>query len=116
MKHKTYMALLSEAKKYNDMREWVAAYGYPADCPYEPNELITVLQIIFQAAHEDIKSLQKYDKNLSCFSRRFDINYSSAVRWSKDLIKPQSAALVYLIGYALIGDVPTCTPPENYEE
>ena len=106
MNYNTYAQLLKEAKNYKDLRTWVAAYGYPADCPYAPSELLEMLQIIYEASHEDIKALVSHSRSMAAFSRRFCVPYSTVDKWCDNLFSPH-VAMIYLIGFALINDIPT---------
>lgn len=96
-----YQTLVDDAKTKDDKELWVTEYGYPADCPYEPEQLVEVLRIIFEVAHNDIKSLiGRFDK-MSKFSCDFRIPYRSVQNWSAKISSPIEHE-TRLIGYIMI--------------
>ena len=104
MDFKYYQALVDDAKEQENKDFWVAEYGYPADCLYEPDKLIEVLGIIYDVAHMEIKPLVSRAGGLTKFSVAFRVPYKTAKKWQYgERMLPEHE--LRLIGYALISDI-----------
>ena len=99
-----YQSLVDDAQESNNKDLWVAEYGYPADCPYEPDELIEILSIIYDVAHMDIKPLVARANGLTRFAETFRVPYPTAKKWQYgERMLPEHE--LRLIGYALISNI-----------
>ena len=104
MDFKYYQSLVDDAKESDNKELWVAEYGYPADCPYEPEQLLEVLGIIYDVAHMDIKPLVARANGLTRFAEAFRVPYKTAKKWQYgERTLPEHE--LRLIGYALISDI-----------
>lgn len=101
MNFKYYQSLVDDAKMQVDKELWIAEYGYPADCPYSAEQLLDVLGIIFDTAHDDINSLILRVGKMTDFARLYKIPYRTLQYWRSGDSKP-SQYLISLIGYTLV--------------
>lgn len=101
MNFKYYQSLVDDAKTQANKELWIAEYGYPADCHYSPEQLLDVLDIIFDTAHNDINSLIARVGKMTDFARLYKIPYRTAQDWRSGNSKP-SQCLINLIGYSLV--------------
>lgn len=103
MDFKYYQSLVDDAQGSDNKELWVAEYGYPADCPYEPEQLLEVLSIIYDVAHMDIKPLVTRANGLTRFAEEFRIPYKTAKKWQYgERMLPEHE--LRLIGYVLVAD------------
>lgn len=103
MDYNHYMSLVKEAEKYTNNQLWIADYGYPADCPYNADQLIDVLNIIFEAAHREINKLVKRVGKMTVFAAKYDVPYRTVQHWCAGTKLPTHE--IKLIGYTLVNDI-----------
>lgn len=101
---KNYQSLVDEAKQSDNEELWVAECGYPADCPYEQDDLVDILMIIFEVAHNDVKSLVARVGQMTTFSELFRIPYRTVQDWRAKRFRIQEH-VIRMIGYILITGV-----------
>lgn len=104
MELRYYQSLVDDAKTANNKDYWIANYGHPADCPYEPNQLLDILEIIYDVAHDDIKSIVQGIGTKQDFSRLYDIPYRTVQNWCNSINSITNYTL-RLIGYTLVVDL-----------
>lgn len=104
MDFKYYQALVDEAKKRDNKELWVAKNGYPADCSYAPDELVDILTIVFEVAHNDVKSLVAHIGQMTTFSELFRVPYRTVQDWRAKRFKIQEHT-IRMIGYILITNI-----------
>lgn len=104
MDFKYYQSLVNDAKDSDNKDLWVAEYGYPADCPYGPEQLTEVLGVIYDVAHVNIKPLVARAGGLTKFANAFRIPYPTAKKWQYgERTLPEHE--LRLIGYVLISEI-----------
>lgn len=96
-----YQALVDDAKEIDDKNYWIHSYGYPADCPYTPWQLLEILDIIYDVAHDDITSIIKRIGTGAAFSRLYGIPYRTVQNWRNN-VSQINDYILRLIGYTLI--------------
>lgn len=101
MNFKYYQSLVDDAKAQTDKELWIAEYGYPSDCPYTPEQLLNILGIIFDTAHNDINSLIARVGKMTDFAKLYKIPYRTVQDWKCGNSEP-SQYLISLIGYTLV--------------
>lgn len=106
MKYQEYIAYVDEAKGYSSARDFLAEYGFPADCPYTAEGVIKFCDIIFAVSRQDLKSLAEIGaKSRDAFARAHRIPQRTYRNWAQNVTK----APVYvaeLIGYSMLEDLP----------
>jgi hypothetical protein len=95
-----YLSYIEDAKQYAATDMFIAAFGYPADCPYTPEELTDTLTVIWDVAHEDIAALF-FGKNLSALSRKYNIPLRTLQDWQCGKRTPP-LYILQLLGFAMI--------------
>lgn len=96
-----YQALVDDAKKIDDKNYWIHSYGYPADCPYTPRQLLEILEIIYDVAHDDLTSIIKRIGTGAAFGRLYGIPYRTVQNWRNNVTQINDYTL-RLIAYPLI--------------
>ena len=101
MNFKYYQSLVDDAKTQAKKELWEAEYGYPEGCPYNPRQLLDILDIIFDTAHNDINNLIARVGKVTDFARLYKRPYRTVQDWRSGNSKP-SQCLINLIGYSLV--------------
>lgn len=107
-----YLAYVEEARKCKSARDFLSEYGFPADCPYTPEGLITFCEIIFAVAQA------QYDFNgfaKLCgrgFSTKHHINAHTYNNWVSGRAKAPMY-VVELLGYSMLADLPKESEKES---
>ena len=92
-----YQSLVDKAQEIDSKGKWVAKYGYPDDCQYEFDEL----NIIYEVAHGDVKSLVARIGQMTAFSDIFRFPYRTVQDWRAGRYKIQNYT-IRMLGYILI--------------
>lgn len=98
-----YLAYKDEAKQYSDISDFRTDIGYGPDVPYDGDGWQRVTEVIFAAAHEDIKAIVG-----EMSARAFAMKYALPERSVQNWVSGERSApgyVVALIGYAVIGDI-----------
>ncbi len=104
MKLSVYQSLVDDAKTTDNKDYWITSYGYPADCPYEPDQLLDILGIIYEVAHDDIKSIVNRVGTRANFSRLYNVPYRTVQNWCNNINSITDYTL-RLVGYTLVVDL-----------
>ena len=111
MNYEEYYTCLGEAKGCHSPEDFLAEYGYPVDCPYSPDGLIRMCEIVYAVSQEDWnRVIELSGGNMAAFSRKYGIPYTTLQHWTIDKGDTKRSAPVYvmqLIGYAMIAEIPT---------
>ncbi|MCH5206891.1 MAG: hypothetical protein J1F09_08040 [Oscillospiraceae bacterium] len=108
MTYDYYKTLLGEYINFGRSEEqFLGEVGYPADLDLSADGLIAAISIIAAVTDGDFKRLVDLSGlKMTDFSRKFAIPYRTVQDWcSKDRTPPEY--LPMLIGYAMIGDLPS---------
>lgn len=107
MKYTEYLNLIRNAIEAENENMFIAEYGYPADCPYSPDELLKVLHIIYSTANGSVEDIiNKSGVNLSEFARKFQISRRSLEGWKYKQRNPPDYVKMFL-GFVLVSEIPT---------
>ena len=114
MTYQEYLAYLREIRAgvYKDSDQFLAEYGYPASCPWSPENLKKVVDILFWVAEGDITSvIDATARSARAFALMYGVGERAIQRYVKgDANTPQRSA--DLLGYAVIGDIEKLPPEE----
>ena len=103
MKYCEYFAYVTDAQKYSDLGAFQSDIGYGPDVPYDGDSWQRVTEVIFAAAHEDIKTIVG-----EMSARAFAMKYALPERSVQNWVSGERSApgyVISLIGYAVIGDI-----------
>lgn len=104
MTYKEYRLRISDAKTYASAADYLAEYGFPADCEFTADGLVKAFDIIFAVSRCDFPQLVEHSGgNLSALCRLFNIPLRTAQRWAAGERQP-TEYLIELIGYAMISE------------
>jgi len=107
MSYSRFLSLVSEAEKYQNKMTWVCEYGYPADCPYSPDNLMKVLEVIYYVAHGKYREAFVINgDSLNEVSAKYGINYQTLVTSSRNERKKAHWAM-QAVCYCILSDIPT---------
>lgn len=99
-----YQALVDDAKSIDGRGYWIGSYGYPPECPYDADKLVKILGIIYDVAHNNVKSIVKHYKTMRTFSNLYRISYITVQQWCNEKRNINDYTL-RLIGYTLISQI-----------
>lgn len=104
MTYAEYSALVAESRNYQTAEEFLAEYGYPADCQYTEDELVKVMWIIFAVGRNDYYMLHSTTgRTHVCEAAKYNIPVRTIQNWTNKDRTPL-AYVTELIGYAEISD------------
>ncbi len=106
MTYREYLSYIDYISE-NGKEQTLSDYGYPADCPWDPDTLTLVFDEIEAAQKNDLAALlHAHGIKLSNFCRMFDIPRSTANQWiNTDRTAPPY--ILQMAAFILISELPT---------